>query len=269
MSQQIFDCFPFFNELEVLELRLMELSEIVDYFVLVEADKTHTGNKKGFIFEKNKDQFKKYLDKIIYIKVTDMPIPDPKNIWNAENFQRKAILRGLEGTAKKGDKIMVSDVDEIPNPTAIIQNLDNPSRIVFKQLLYYYYVNCRVSRNWGGTVMDTFGSFPSPQHLRESAIRHGVGIYPGGGWHYSYLTGGDTKKIMHKTENIVDHFWHSTGSKKDLIQRVRDLKDLYGRTNRFARLKIVDITNDKPKSMDKFLKKYPQFFYTERQTNEK
>ena len=252
---KIFDCFPFFNELELLDLRFMELYDAVDYFVLVEANKTHTGNKKDFIFEKNKDIFKDYLDKIVYVKVTDLPDPDPKNPWNAENFQRNAISRGLEGKAVKGDKILVSDVDEIPSTAAIAENMENPHPTVFKQSLYYYYVNCRVSRNWGGTVMATYGDFPSPQFLRKIAIRHGVGIYPGGGWHYSYLAGGNPEKIMYKAENIVDHFMgHSTGNKEELVQRIDNLKDLYGRTNRFAQLKIVDICSDKPRSMDKFLK---------------
>ena len=70
---KIFDCFCFLNELELLELRLMELYDTVDYFVISEANKTHAGNPKEFIFEKNKKRYKKYLDKIIYVKVTDLP----------------------------------------------------------------------------------------------------------------------------------------------------------------------------------------------------
>jgi beta-1,4-mannosyl-glycoprotein beta-1,4-N-acetylglucosaminyltransferase len=262
---KIFDCFCFFNELEVLELRLAELNGIVDYFVISEANKTHTGNSKGFIFEKNKDKFKKYLNKIIYVKVTDMPDPNPKSLWIAENFQRNAISRELDRIAAPGDKVLISDVDEIPSTSAIEENLANPNWVVFKQSLYYYYVNCRVSRNWGGTVMATYGTFGSPQSLRNSAIRHGVGTYPHGGWHYSYLTGNSPKKIIYKAKNIA-HFFHlkpEIGTLKDVAEKVRGRKDLYGRTNRFAQMKIVDITNDKPGAMDKFLKKYPQFYYGE------
>ena len=69
MSVMIYDCFPFFNELDVLEIRLNVLYDIVDYFVITEADKTHTGRHKEYIFEQNKDRFAKFLDKIIYIKV--------------------------------------------------------------------------------------------------------------------------------------------------------------------------------------------------------
>ena len=68
---KIYDCFTFFNELEILDLRLKELNNHVDYFVLVEATLTHTGKSKDLIFEKNKNKFSEYLDKIIHIKVDD------------------------------------------------------------------------------------------------------------------------------------------------------------------------------------------------------
>jgi beta-1,4-mannosyl-glycoprotein beta-1,4-N-acetylglucosaminyltransferase len=263
---KIIDCFPFFNELELLELRLMELNETVDYFVIVEANKTHAGNAKEFIFEKNKKRFKPYLDKIIYVKVTDLPDPAPPlNAWLPENFQRNAISRGLEQVAVKGDKILVSDLDEIPNTSAIIENLASPGWVIFKQSLYYYYVNCRVSRNWGGTVMATYGTFLLPQDLRKSAIRHGVGVYPNGGWHYSYLVGNSPDRIFYKAKNGADQNPnYPIGTVEDIAERVKNLKDLLGRTSRFNQLRIIDINDDKPASMDKFLKKYPEFFYREK-----
>ena len=261
-KSKIFDCFCFFNELELLELRLMELSDIVDFFVIAEANKTFVGNNKEFIFEKNKRKFKKYLNKIIYVKVTDLPSPTPENVWIAEHFQRNAISRGLEKAAAKGDKILLSDVDEIPNTKAIRENLTNPNRIVFKQSLYYYYVNCKVNRDWGGTTMATYGTFPSPQRLRNSTHRHSFGVYPNGGWHYSYLTGDCPERVTYKTKNLV-HFLEGYNFVTDdyAAQRIKNFKDLYGRQRRTYQMQIVDISHDKPKSMDEFLKKYPQFFY--------
>ena len=113
--KKIFDCFKLLNELEILELRLMELYDVVDYFVIVESNKTHTGKEKEFNFENNKDNFKDYIDKIIYVKVEDLPNYSVNNIWEAENFQRNCIMRGLDGVANLGDKIIISDLDEIPN----------------------------------------------------------------------------------------------------------------------------------------------------------
>ena len=116
----IYDCFPFFNELDVLDIRLHVLNDVVDKFVIVEASFTHTGNPKDFIFEQNKGRFADFADKIIHIKLTEKPdppscgIPDERK-WFLENFQRNAIVQGLSA-AKPTDIIMVSDCDEIPDP---------------------------------------------------------------------------------------------------------------------------------------------------------
>lgn len=98
----IYDCFPFFNELDILEIRLNTLYDTVDYFVITEANKTHTGKEKEYIFEKNRERFAKFLDKVIYIKVEDFPDLESSkkssdgNKWLYENYQRDAIMRGLK-----------------------------------------------------------------------------------------------------------------------------------------------------------------------------
>ena len=90
---KIYDCFTFFNELDILDIRLQELYDTVDHFVLVEANQSHSGKPKEYIFENNKDRFEKYLDKIIHIKIDDFP--DTKDSWVREKFQRYCINRGL------------------------------------------------------------------------------------------------------------------------------------------------------------------------------
>lgn len=68
MGIMIYDCFPFFNELDVLEIRLNVLYDTVDYFVITEADKTHTGRHKEYIFEQNKDRFANFWTKLFISK---------------------------------------------------------------------------------------------------------------------------------------------------------------------------------------------------------
>ena len=113
----IIDCFPFFNELDVLELRLNILDSVVDKFVLVEASKTQSLIDKPFYFEDNKDRFAKFLHKIVHIKVQDYP---NEGGWAMENFQRNCILRGLKHLdLNTHDIVGISDVDEIWNPDII------------------------------------------------------------------------------------------------------------------------------------------------------
>lgn len=257
---KVFDCFKFFNEIELLELRLMELNNVVDYFVLVEANKTHTGKKKNFIFEENKEKFKEYLDKIIHIKVDDMPSYSQKDIWTAENFQRNCIMRGLVDKAQKGDKIIISDIDEIPNPELITSNLNNPNWVTFRQKLFYYYVNCEQNCHWDGPIMATYGTFNSPQQLRNTA-RNGYNNQSNGGWHYSFMGGAERVKL--KVESIAESHYiiNEIGDIDDIKNKMLTQKDLWNRTEDYAQKKIVDISNNKPKTLDKFLEKYPEFFY--------
>lgn len=94
---KLIDCFTFYNELKMLEFRLTELDDVVDYFILVEANKTYSGFEKEYYYDNNKHLFVKFNHKIIHIKVDDMPDGDGhNNIWARENHQRNCIIRGLE-----------------------------------------------------------------------------------------------------------------------------------------------------------------------------
>jgi beta-1,4-mannosyl-glycoprotein beta-1,4-N-acetylglucosaminyltransferase len=274
---KVFDCFPFFNELEILELRLVELNNIVDYFVIVEANRSHNGTPKEFIFEKNKDRFKDYLDKIIYVKVEDMPEYDPNDVFKLEYFQRNAISRGLKGRAEIGDKIMLSDCDEIPNIDMVRANLnrEGPNReswATFKQTMFYYYVNSMVLGSWCGTTIANYGTFGDRlQSLRWFAIRrryvrHSPEVIRNGGWHYSYMTCGNAEKVREKVIMFAEKVLiPKAGSIEDIAHKMATQKDLYGRDvkGRFQ-IKIIDISQNKPQNLDKWLEKYPGAFYNEK-----
>ena len=107
----IYDCFSYWDEDLLLDLRLNILDKHVDYFVIVEGNKTWQNNPKKLKFKL--DNFQKFKDKIIYIPVKDMPEGD--NPYKRENHQRNAISQGLKNAGDE-DIIIVSDLDEIPNP---------------------------------------------------------------------------------------------------------------------------------------------------------
>ena len=109
----------YFDEDLVLDIRLNTLIDKVDKFIVVEATKNHAGEDKKLNFEiKN---FKKFQKKIIYIIVDDLPldVKSPKKGWHEnharDQFQRNAIQRGYREFDDE-DLIMISDIDEIPNP---------------------------------------------------------------------------------------------------------------------------------------------------------
>ena len=107
------DCFTFYNELDMLDLRLAEMNDVATYFVLVEATKTYAGNDKPLYFAENKVRYSKYLDKIVHIVVDDFP--ETNNPWVRENFQRNAIDRGIARIKNEIDTLTICDLDEIPD----------------------------------------------------------------------------------------------------------------------------------------------------------
>lgn len=133
---KIVDCFTFFNELELLEFRLEELNDYVDHFVIVEGTRTFSGEIKPLFFENNKERFSKFLHKIMYVVVDDMPYDEREALphitdgelnsnynlkaqqaWVRELFQRNCIMRGVEAlNLADTDYIIISDCDEITNP---------------------------------------------------------------------------------------------------------------------------------------------------------
>jgi hypothetical protein len=124
---KVIDCFIFYNELDMLEFRLNDLNDLVDYFVLVECIKTHSNNDKELYFENNKTRFSKFLDKIIHIIVKDN-IPQTSNSMDRENYQRNCIDEGIKKLSLNNDDIIIiADLDEIPD-TKTVLNLKNNNR---------------------------------------------------------------------------------------------------------------------------------------------
>ncbi|HXA00714.1 MAG TPA: hypothetical protein VNW99_01930, partial [Cytophagaceae bacterium] len=140
----IYDCFSFFNELELLELRLNELSPIVDKFVIVEATKTFQKKDKPLIYQKNKERFREFSNKITHIVVDEFPgffykFRKP-TAWDYGDFQKDQVMRGLSD-AKPDDILIISDIDEIPKPEKINFYKGSTGIKVFEQNFYYYFLN--------------------------------------------------------------------------------------------------------------------------------
>ena len=230
---KIFDCFMYFDEEIVLDVRLNTLNDFVDYFVIVESKFTHKGEKRDLKF--NHEKFNKFKDKIIYLIYDEVPtkieIVKPeddegkkygKYILNAayrENGQRNLIQEGLL-EAKNNDIILISDVDEIPNLSKINFNKINQKIFLFKQNMFYYKFNLHLPNlKWTGTKGCKKKDLVNPQWLRNikdrkySAFRldtffsdkkySNVKIIEDGGWHFSNIK--TAKEIEHKLKSYLHH----------------------------------------------------------------
>lgn len=123
LKAEIYDCFTFFNEIELLKLRFEELYNVVDHFVIVEGKISFTGKNKPLFFAENAHDFDKYKDKIIHIVIEDFPNltgDGEKDHWSREIYSRDCILQGLKN-CKDDDIVFISDLDEIPSARAVIE----------------------------------------------------------------------------------------------------------------------------------------------------
>jgi beta-1,4-mannosyl-glycoprotein beta-1,4-N-acetylglucosaminyltransferase len=177
---------------------LKYLDSVVDKFVLVESTVTHRGEEKKLFFEENKKDFEEWSDKIIHVIIRDNPVD--KDPWVRENFQRNCIARGLL-EFQDDDIVMVSDVDEIPNRTALRLPPDM-KMCSYNMIAFQYNFNyIQELEPWFGTVITTKGVLMqvSPQKLRE--MRWSVPHYKNAGWHLSSF--GDEHFIANKVYNFA------------------------------------------------------------------
>lgn len=222
-AADLYDCVIFWKELDMLKLRMETLNEIVDYFVVVEATESFQGNKKPLNFENNREIFSKFEDKIIY-----NVIEYPENIdssWGREHYSRDSILQTLkrESDIHNQDEIILSDVDEIPDPAAIKKSIGFDGVKLFSQLHHFYYFNYVASggSRWYGSIMSPFKYLTSPQDfkykfceyhkrnpsptldsLRISLLtKQKTKVIQDGGWHFSFI--GDEEFIIDKLEDYA------------------------------------------------------------------
>jgi beta-1,4-mannosyl-glycoprotein beta-1,4-N-acetylglucosaminyltransferase len=233
-KSQIYDCFPFFNELDLLEIRLNELNDVVDKFVIVEANLTHSGQIKPLYFDENKMRFTKFADKIIHIVVDDFP--DTTDPWVRERFQRDAILRGLVN-CKDSDVIIISDADEIPRKEAIFAYNPSIGIASLEQFVYYYYLDYRTNEKWIWSKILTYGLLKqitpcgARYYNEDLALKASFTGFclKSGGWHFSFMGGED--KIIAKIE-AYGHQEYNNNVVKDTLNINNCLdnkKDLFNR----------------------------------------
>jgi len=236
----IYDCFMFFNELDLLEIRLNTLNSYVDKFVIVEMDKTHSNKEKIFYFEENKNRFKQFIEKIIYIKITHYPI-EYKNAWTYENYHRNMIHEGIKNCNNE-DIIIISDLDEIPNPSIIIKyknKVYGKDTICLNHHIYNYFLNYKdiSNRIWQGSRIITFESYMNnkltPQLLRDNKS---LRLINKGGWHFSYL--GGYENIILKIKSYAHQEYNNDEFLNENIKRKIDMGvDLFNQKCQFIPIK--------------------------------
>ncbi|MDC3152334.1 hypothetical protein OA496_01135 [Pelagibacteraceae bacterium] len=252
----IYDCFQYFNEEHIADLRFNILNKFVDYFVIVESTVNHQGKEKKLQFNINK--YKKFKDKIKYIVVNDTPekIKRPHEGGESlvEQYQRNSLMKVLN-EADDDDIIVLSDVDEIPDLNKL--NLfDKKNYAVFSQKMFMYKLNFLNldENNWHGSKICLKKNLKSPQWLRNLKFKKypfwridkpkNIQIINDGGWHFAYLQ---------SAENIskkIKSFAHGEFNKEHLADeikikdKIQKGEDIFERGFKIKKIKIDETFPD-------------------------
>lgn len=257
----VYDCFPFFNEVDILKLRLNILNDYVDRFVIEEATVTFSGEPKALIFAANQELFREFLPKIDYIVVDD-PLPGAAT-HERDYFQKNHLIRGLTNLSDE-DIIMLSDVDEIPNPAVlrqIIEDFDPGVIYHLAQRMFYCYVNAEeisgkllsVSgefagtrhRQWLGTKIFSVKNIPENGiiYIREADVTKAESVrVADGGWHFGYMGGKGEKDVAKRIGVKVRAAAHQEYNHQDMLAEAADKlmlgQDIFGRAAEFVRVEL-------------------------------
>lgn len=272
----VYDCIPFFNELDILNLRLHILNPLVDKFIIEEATVTFSGEPKELCFEKNKELFREFLPKIEYIVVDNSPAD--ASTHERDRFQKNALEKGLKDAGDE-DVIILSDVDEIPNPKVLeklIAEFDPDKVYHLAQRMFYCYLNME---EVSGSLLSITGEFPGVERrmwlgtkvfskrsipaegiilLREASVTAPNAVrVADGGWHFGYMGSRQERDVSKRIGTKVVAAAHQEYNKQDILAEARDRlllgQDMFGRNARFER---VEIDESYPKYLLEHLDEY-------------
>lgn len=279
---KVFDSFIFFNELNLLDLRLNILNDVVDYFVLTESPFTVSGNEKPLFYQENKDRFGKFNDKIIHniteeipndfiqylvkkpfhtdysttdesgTKYIDLPIRFQRAVYNRECSAYGLVKAG----ASDDDIVMTSDADEIINPYVIddLDWFDPTCNYVALQRAFYFKLNYLYEENWKGTRLSTFKHLKTTTVDRLRTDWRKAYLIKNAGWHFSFL--GDADNVRLKLASY-EHTENNISSNVDnMEQRIEEGLDPIGRSNR---LNAVPIDDSYPEYIINNQEKYAEY----------
>jgi beta-1,4-mannosyl-glycoprotein beta-1,4-N-acetylglucosaminyltransferase len=291
----IYDCTTFYSEKMMLDLRFNILNDNVYKFIVVESCFSHSGEKKNFNF--NINDYPKFKEKIIYLKIYNEPINLYKNKEQLKNpiYKRQNSIKRIEQSydymmkgildAHDEDLIIISDNDEIPNLNSSQFKNCNKNFIIFKQLLFYYKFNLfHELMPWFGSKAckkNKLKSFPHLRNLKNkkypfwrldtytSNIKEtNLEIIDDGGWHFTNLKTPDDLYIKMKNFGHHDEFDESMLTAQELRKNIDNGIVFYDhfadKTSKYKwkndyKLKTVE-NNLLPNYLTENLNKYKEWF---------
>lgn len=248
----IVDCTMFHWEFDLLEIRMRELWDVVDYFYVTESVCDHRGNDRELILSKNIEKFDWAKEKLVVI-VSDKP-ENAKTSWDYERYQRLKSVEACKNIVQDNDLILISDIDEIMNAESVLKADKIGGIFTMKMPMFYYYMNLYVE-DWSYAKAITYKYLQNPNILR-SRDPNRTAIIDNAGWHFSYL--GTPDQISYK----IKTFAHDEYDKKDFTDIDKITESVYNREDIFKRSSkkfIKTSVENLPKYVLENIEKYNNF----------
>jgi len=272
---KVIDGFSFFNEFDILKLRLEYLRDVVDYFVVSECNYTHSGKEKPYYLNQVIDDFDDELKSKIISVYYEPDISDydfsnktecnfESGFWKLERGQRNYILSALE-QFDSSDLFMLSDADEIPRKEVIQYLKENPlpeNKLALARCdnLYYNFYTYEDS-NWGGTV---FTDVATALEKGADFLRGHSYQFPSiqnAGWHLTFF--GGVKQIQEKLNSYAhQEFNHQKINNQKMIEElVENKKDILQRENENKQFSFYNLLNFPQDIRNLITQIFPKEFY--------
>jgi beta-1,4-mannosyl-glycoprotein beta-1,4-N-acetylglucosaminyltransferase len=257
---KVYDTFIFYNELNMLKLRLEELDDLVDYHILVEAGRTFTNKSKQLCYNDNKhlDGIEKYAHKIIHLMINNFDdVSNNGNPWNCEFYQRNYVIKYIKDNLNDDDIILHGDVDEIPNTNTIKYMLNNdPIDCPYSVEMdfYYYNFNWKIKTNWYLYLMCKKKDLNvlTLSDYRTKCVPSKV--IKNGGWHLSYFMTLDEIKNKINTFSHQEYNNETFNNENWINMCIKMGISIFdkGTSNQFNNLIKKNDQNNLPKTYEKF-----------------
>jgi len=297
---KIIDSFLFFQEVDLLEIRLKYLDPYVDFFVIVEACQTFTGKPKEFVFEKNFERFSEYKEKIFYYKIEDFhadyesiikflesqrevsfsKIKDileshthysKKHIhWVLDSYHRECLHIALEKVAKEDDIVLISDLDEIPSVETFSDKQkknEYQTPYVYQQNEFRYFLNYYKDSDWLGSISGRYSLLKEHSYnllridSKEARELVAKESIKHGGYHFTSC--GGVEMIKKKIESWGHQEFNNNLILDNLEKNIQQGRDIFMRDNE-TNLKSISISDRLyfDQHMADIISKYPKLIST-------
>ncbi len=224
---RVYDCIPFFNELDMLDARMEEMSPVVDVFAISESSLTYSGTDKPLIFPDQRERFTNYGREIRYLEAE---LPRDGGTWQREASQRDALAVALSD-ADPDDVVICCDLDEIVDAAKMDEIIEATSAgpVALAMPVYYYSLSWRSPQRWIHAKAFRARDMPSSFNWLRLSNIVGWGELPvveNAGWHLTYFGGID--RVHEKLSSFSHSEYNTPDIHLSMDERIRQGITVHG-----------------------------------------